>query len=80
MSLGKLAISQPFEKLIPTQLQRNGIEILGIGFPHTAVIVNLPLHHRDPFDRLLVAQALIEQMPFVSADAQFDAYGVTRLW
>lgn len=53
---------------------------MNIGFPHTAVIVNLPLYHRDPFDRLLVAQALIEQMPFVSADAQFDAYGVTRLW
>lgn len=80
VSLGKLTISQPFEKLIPTQLQRNGIEIMDIGFPHTAVIVNLPLYHRDPFDRLLVAQALIEQMPFVSADVQFDSYGIIRLW
>jgi len=40
----------------------------------------LPFHHRDPFDRLLIAQATAEQMPIVSAGAAFDAYGVTRLW
>jgi PIN domain nuclease of toxin-antitoxin system len=40
----------------------------------------LPFHHRDPFDRLLVAQAMVEQIPIVSADTAFDAYGVRRLW
>ncbi len=42
--------------------------------------MKLPFHHRDPFDRLLVAQAMVEQIPIVSADAAFDAYGVKQLW
>jgi PIN domain nuclease of toxin-antitoxin system len=40
----------------------------------------MPKHHKDPFDRLLIAQALVEAIPIVSVDAAFDAYGVTRLW
>jgi PIN domain nuclease of toxin-antitoxin system len=47
---------------------------------HVAVVTALPLHHRDPFDRMLVAQAQVEQMSLVSVDAAFDAYSVTRLW
>lgn len=79
-SLGKLSLAQPFEALIPQQLRLNGIELLGIEFHHTALVATLPFHHRDPFDRLLVAQARAEQMPVVSGDAAFDAYDVTRLW
>jgi PIN domain nuclease of toxin-antitoxin system len=47
---------------------------------HTAALTTLPFHHRDPFDRLLVAQALVEQVSVLSADAALDAYGITRLW
>ena len=45
-----------------------------------AGVVDLPFHHRDPFDRMLIAQALYEAIPMVSADAQLDAYGVARIW
>ncbi len=47
---------------------------------HTAALVAMPLHHRDPFDRLLIAQALVEGMPLVSVEGAFYPYGVTRLW
>ena len=80
MSLGKLSLGQPFETLIPQQLSLNGIALLGITISHTAVVAGLPFHHRDPFDRLLVAQAMTEQMSIVSRDTAFDAYAVTRLW
>lgn len=80
MSLGRLSFEQPFETLIPQQLSLNGIALLGITISHTAVVARLPFHHRDPFDRLLVAQAMVEQMPIVSGDTAFDAYTVTRLW
>ena len=44
------------------------------------MLTNLPMHHKDPFDRLLIAQVLAEQMPIVSVDVAFDAYGITRIW
>lgn len=47
---------------------------------HTARLIGMPLHHKDPFDRLMVAQALVENIAIVSNDAALDAYGVTRLW
>ena len=80
LSLGKLSLGEPFEVLIPEQMKANGINLLGIEIEHTALVATLPFHHRDPFDRLLVAQAVVERMPIVSADAAFDAYGVERLW
>jgi len=80
LSLGKLSLGEPFEVLIPRQMELNGINLLGIEIEHTAVVARLPFHHRDPFDRLLVAQAVVERMPIVSADAAFDAYEVERLW
>jgi PIN domain nuclease of toxin-antitoxin system len=80
VSLGKLTLSEPFETLVPAQLEMNSIELLGISVSHTSRVASLPFHHRDPFDRLLVAQALTEEIPIVSADEKLDAYGVTRLW
>ena len=59
---------------------RNNFELLQITDEHLAGLVDLPFHHKDPFDRLLVAQSLYEQIPIVSADSQLDAYGVTRIW
>jgi PIN domain nuclease of toxin-antitoxin system len=46
----------------------------------TSVLTTMPMHHKDPFDRLIVSQALVERIPVVSVDSEFDAYGVTRLW
>ena len=80
VSLEKLTLSESFETLIPEQLALNGVEILGITVAHTTQVANLPFHHRDPFDRLIIAQALEEQMPVISADGAFDEYGVTRIW
>jgi PIN domain nuclease of toxin-antitoxin system len=80
VSLGKLELGQPFESLIPHQLKLNGIDLIEIKIQHTAVVSKLPFHHRDPFDRLLVAQATVEQMPIVSTDTTFDAYTIKRMW
>lgn len=80
VSVGKLTLSKPFDEIFPEQLANNGIDLLGITTAHVSAITNLPSHHRDPFDRLLIAQAMTEQMQVVSADAAFDNYGVTRLW
>ncbi|MBV9867667.1 MAG: type II toxin-antitoxin system VapC family toxin [Abitibacteriaceae bacterium] len=54
--------------------------MLNISSDHLVTVATLPLHHRDPFDRLLIAQAIVERMPMVSVDTVFDAYGIQRLW
>ena len=80
VSLGKLHLEQPFDVLIPQHLLMNHIELLGITLQHAAVVAKLPFHHRDPFDRLLIAQAIVEQIPVITRDPAFDAYPVQRLW
>lgn len=80
VSIGKLNLSAPFETLIPQQLSVNGLELLNLEVAHAAALINLPLHHRDPFDRLLITQAIVEQMQIVSIDSVFDAYQIQRLW
>lgn len=80
VSLDKLHLSQPFEQFIPNQLLRNDITLHDIAISHTLRVATLPFHHRDPFDRLLIAQSLVEGIPLISADTIFDAYGVNRLW
>jgi PIN domain nuclease of toxin-antitoxin system len=80
ISIGKYEIPASFEPWMSQQLQLNAIDILPITIAHTAAVINLPFHHKDPFDRLLIAQSLTEKMPIVSADTTLDAYGVSRLW
>lgn len=80
ISLGKLRLKQPYETFIPQQLALNGIGILNISLEHTAALVTLPFHHRDPFDRLIAVQAKIEKLTLVSADPAFDAFAIERLW
>jgi PIN domain nuclease of toxin-antitoxin system len=80
VSLGKLMISGSLDTFIPEQLALNSIGILNITLAHTAAVSTLPFHHRDPFDRLLVAQSLVEDIPIISRDSTLDAYGVTRNW
>jgi PIN domain nuclease of toxin-antitoxin system len=80
LSIGKLELTRSFENALDDELARRNLSPLPIELPHIAKVAVLPLHHRDPFDRLLIAQALVQQLPIVSMDAAFDAYGVTRLW
>lgn len=80
VSTGKLAFDAPFEVLLPQLLSLNRMILLDIAVSHILVISSLRFHHKDPFDRLLVAQSLIEQIPIVSIDPTLDAYGITRLW
>ncbi|WP_420130069.1 type II toxin-antitoxin system VapC family toxin [Longimicrobium sp.] len=78
--IGKLALDRPFAELIPEQLERQQIGVLGIELRHLDALTRLPQHHRDPFDRLIAAQALTEEVPVISVDPALDAYGVQRLW
>jgi PIN domain nuclease of toxin-antitoxin system len=80
VSLGKLRLTAPFHQLIPGQLHANGIELLGLRPEHIAELITLPMHHRDPFDRILVTQAVIERAVLVSADPVLDNYGIDRIW
>lgn len=80
VGLGKLDISQPFGEFIHRQLQINGFEMCEIRFEHIAKLIDLPFHHRDPFDRLLIAQCIVERMPIVSVDSVLNLYPIQRLW
>ena len=80
VSLGKLVLNKSFERLFPEQLHFNRIEILDITVDSLTKLMTLPFHHRDPFDRLIIAQALVEGIPIIGADAAFDAYGISREW
>ena len=80
VSIGKLVLHAPFADLFPAQLNANRIQLVAVDSSHAEKVATMPLHHRDPFDRLIVAQSLIEQMTVVSVDAAFDAYGISRLW
>jgi PIN domain nuclease of toxin-antitoxin system len=80
LSLGKLRLRGAIERFIPEQLATNAFRQLTIDFRHVAKVAMLPFHHRDPFDRLLAAQAIEEQCAIVSADPVFVKYGVKRVW
>ncbi len=77
---GKRALTQPVDVFFAEQTQRNGIALLPIELAHAARVAALPFHHRDPFDRLLAAQSLAENMPLLSADAVLDACSIMRYW
>lgn len=78
--LGKLPLPAPFSTLYPASLLADDIHLLPLECRHIEPLTALPLHHKDPFDRLIAATALVEGMHLVTADAQFDAYGLVRLW
>src|SRR5947207_11152837 len=80
-SIGRLHLGQPAEVFIPDQLSRNGFTLLPISHLHALRVASLPVgDHRDPFDRLLAAQGLVESVPIISCDIRLDQYGVIRLW
>lgn len=74
--LGKLALPEPPETFIPPRLTRDGIVALPVEHTHAVLVASLPDHHRDPFDRLLIAQARHEELTLVTADRQLLAYDV----
>ncbi|PAX49850.1 type II toxin-antitoxin system VapC family toxin [Brunnivagina elsteri] len=78
--LGKLNLDLPLPELIETQKQTNGLQILPIELSHIYTLDSLPNHHRDPFDRILIAQAIFEKMPLLSIDGIFDAYPINKIW
>jgi PIN domain nuclease of toxin-antitoxin system len=80
VSFGKYPLTVPFETLITQGIDGNGFKVLAIEPRHTAALTTMPFHHRDPFDRVLVAQAQVEQISVVSNDAILDQYGANRLW
>ena len=79
-SIGRLNFSLPFMEFVRQQLDVSNIGLLEINLDHIEVVASLPLHHRDPFDRLIIAQSMAEQIPVLSVDAIFDAYAIARLW
>ena len=82
-ALEKLTINGKYETVID-DVTDNSIQILPINFAHTVEQNRLPFHHRDPFDRIIVSQAIVENMNFISADAIFDDYlkgkSIQRIW
>ena len=80
VSIGKYRVPGSFKDFMDRQIAVNQLSILPITVAHAAVVASLPFRHRDPFDRLLIAQSLAENVPLVSSDSVVDAYGATRLW
>ena len=80
ISLQKLDLGMPYLPFMRSQMAINLFEILPLTFEHGAEISRLPFHHRDPFDRLMIAQSMWERIPIVSADSAFDAYSIKRIW
>jgi len=80
LNLGKLRLGQGLDQFIPEQLVLNSFSLLSIEPAHLARLVDLPFRHRDPFDRLLVAQAIEERLAVVTADRAFRKYDVSVVW
>ena len=80
VSLNKLTIAVPFEDLFPGEIAANGFDVLDPTWEDYRGLLSLPWHHRDPFDRLLIAQALLNGLTVVTSDSMFAAYGVPTLW
>ena len=80
IAINKFTIKGGMENAVKDEQQNNNFQILPIEFSHALYLENLPLHHKDPFDRLLISQAIVENMTLVSADTNFANYQVNLLW
>lgn len=78
--LGKLALPEAPETYVPDRMQRDAIDALPVLHSHALAVAKLPHHHRDPFDRLLIAQAMSERIPLATADQSMRAYAAELLW
>ena len=79
-SLGRVSLPEKIERFLPKQIGANGFQVLPIHLRHTLRVAGLPALHRDPFDRLLIAQAMVEGFAIVSADRQLSRYPVPVEW
>ena len=79
-NIGKLASPYTFDEIVDVYLSRYNFTMLAIHVSHLKRYRTLPLHHRDPFDRLLIAQSLVEGIPVITSDAAFDRYAIQRVW
>ena len=80
LQLDKLKLTLPLSELIESQQQTNHLEVLPVLLPHVLALRHLPAHHKDPFDRLLIAQANVEDVVIVSNDPMFSKYTDKVLW
>lgn len=78
--LGRLRMPADFERFVADQIELNGFSVLPVELSHALRVHGLPPHHKDPFDRMLIAQALVEDMPLVSRDRRLAGYGVRLVW
>ncbi len=78
--VGKMNLGEPCRMFLERELPQNRLDLLPISLEHATEVEGLPLHHKDPFDRLLIAQAIVEDIPIVSVDVAFDAYPIRRIW
>lgn len=80
VSMNKLMLQMPFTNLVTQQVYGNAIELLEIQAKHLDELAKMPFHHKDPFDRLIVAQSIVESMTVLAKDTAFDSYSITSLW
>ena len=79
-SIGKLRLGGPVEEAFPDIAEQLDASILPIELEHLYAVDRLPLHHRDPFDRLLIAQSIVEGVPILTQDPQFGSYAAATIW
>jgi PIN domain nuclease of toxin-antitoxin system len=79
-STGKLNLGVPYSGFIAEQIRLNDLELLPISLEHIEVVTTLPFHHRDPFDRLLIAQSITEDIVLISVDNVFSLYPIQTMW
>ena len=80
MSLGKLSLKRGWFETIQEEMRINAVQWLPVEMPHCVELTNLPFHHRDPFDRMLIAQAMTEDLQLLSRDSRLSAYEIKRIW
>jgi PIN domain nuclease of toxin-antitoxin system len=80
VSMNKLTLQTAFTNLVIQQVYGNAIEVLEIRPEHLDVLAKMPFHHKDPFDRLIIAQSIAESIAVISKDGEFGKYPVTLLW
>ena len=79
-SLEKISLKKPLDEFVEKHIRGNNIKILDIRLPHVLRIERLPFHHRDPFDRLIISQAIEDNLTIIGCDKAFDMYSVKQIW